>query len=207
MFLPSSCPHTLACLRLVFLCGAAETNPLCVRCGSTGSPLVQPLAHGVTEEGGGSTLAAPPNGTPTKAVLHATFSRLATFEGCSLGAAKKYLFNGKEKPYEKRWSRAVRGRVPRGTFQRALKIKSWSLETTLCVSAPHLCSSGGSSCRIDPPCPLLVLRTYVSSCSGSTTSLGFPVHHGLSLLPSSVWWDCDTEPLCTVTTWEFGALF
>lgn len=120
----------------------------------------------------------------------------------------KILVQWKRKPYAKRWSRAVLGRVSRGTLQRALKIKSWSLETTLCVSAPHLRSSGGSSCRTDPPCPLLlVLRTCVSSRSESTTSLGFPVHRGLRLLPSSVWWDCDTEPLRTVTTWEFGALF
>ena len=123
-----------------------------------------------------------------------------------LGGCQKYLFNRKERPYGKRWSRAVLGRVSRGTFQRALKIKSPSLETTLCMSAPHLCSSGGSSCRTDP-CPLfLVLPTYVFSCSEST-ALGFLVQRRLTLLPSSTWWECDTEPPCTVTIQEFGALF
>lgn len=109
-------------------------------------------------------------------------------QGLLLGGCQKYLFNRKEKPYEKRWSRAVFGRVSRGTFQRALKIKSWSLATTLCVSVPHLCSSGSSSCRTDPPCPLLlVLPTYVFSCWESTASLGFLVNHGLTFLPSSIW--------------------
>lgn len=145
----------------------------------------------------------PGTGCASCYVLLAGYIQWLLLRGC-----QKHLFNRKEKPYKKRWSRAVLGRVSMGTFHRALKIKSSPLETTLCVSAPHLCSSGGSSCRTDSPCPLLlVLRMYIFSCSESTTSLGFLVHRRLTLLPSSIWWKCDTKPLCTVTTWNFGALF
>lgn len=88
----------------------------------------------------------PDTGCASRYVLLAGYVQRLLLRGC-----QNYLLNRKEKPYEKRWSRAVLGRVSRGTFQRALKIRSWSLETTSCVSAPQLRSSGGSSCRTDPP--------------------------------------------------------
>lgn len=113
-------------------------------------PRSAPHAWSVAQWGGGGSPAAPPNGTLAQAVLHVTFSWLATFNGFSSEVAKITCSIEKKSPTKSDGAERYLV-VSRGTFQRALKIRSWSLETTSCVSAPQLHSSGGSSCRTDLP--------------------------------------------------------
>lgn len=123
----------------------------------------------------------------------------ATFNGCSLAVAKKTC-SIEKKSSRKSDLAELNLVVSRGTFQRALKSRSLSLETTLGVSAPHLRSSGGSSCRTDCLAHCFSCCQHVFSRSESTASLGIPVYCGLTLLASSICWERDIKPLCTATT-------
>lgn len=138
------------------------------------------------------------NGTLAQAVLHVMFSWLATFNGCSLGVDKNTCSMEKKSPRKSNVAE-LHLVVSRDTFQRALKSRSLSLEKTLGMSAPHLRSSGGSSCRTDRLAHCFLCCQH-NSCSESTASLGILVYCGLTLLTGSIWWECDAKPLSTATT-------
>lgn len=99
-----------------------------------------------------------------QALLHRTFSWLATFNGCSLGLAETTCSIEKKSPMESNGAELYLVGILGLLFRGPLRSKLVFRDNLLCVCLPsfHLCSSGGFSCRTDSPCSLLlVLPTYV----------------------------------------------